>query len=236
MKYVLGRTTFGWHKEVRTEFQNAIEAASKAKEKDAGAFALARLQDRLEAYDFPVLLTADWGQDQRLLKVLAAPDTTPQREKLIIQQLGHMFSQPAVPYIQKALNDPNLDIAKAAAEALGNIGHQESIAALIATMNAENPELKIAAIRGLGQVGALHGDLSIIPPLLEALNTDDIILKTEVVWALGKLPDGRAKEPIRAIQKSLQDVRTSDRSSKEGKLWDAVSYSLKQIDRADQIN
>ncbi|MEE8607378.1 MAG: HEAT repeat domain-containing protein, partial [Nitrospiraceae bacterium] len=72
--------------------------------------------------------------------------------------------------------------------------------------------------------------------LLEALNTDDITLKTEVVWALGQLPDERAHEPLLALQRSLRHLRTSDRDSKEGKLWDAVSYSLKQIDRYDQVN
>jgi hypothetical protein len=237
LTYFLSHRNLGWRKEVRTDFVDAVNAAAKAKADDPGAYALAKLMQRLEEYDFPILLTADWGQDERLLKILERPDTSQDRRVRIITRLGQMFSSNAVPRLQVALKDPNVEVAKAAAIALGNIGHKESIEALVETLKtSENSELQAAAVKGLGQVGALHGDVSVIPPLLEALNTDNITLKTEVVWALGKIPDKRANEPLLAIQRSLQNVRTSDRHSKEAKLWDAVSYSLKQIDRYDQVN
>lgn len=236
LTYLLDGKKMGWRKEVRTDFLDAVQAAAEAKAGDPGAYALAKLKDRLEQYDFPVLVTAEWAQEKRLLKILDDPATSQTRKVTIISVLGDIFATEAVPHLLTALKDPDLAIAKAAIVALGNIGHKESIVALIDVLKAAKPELQAAAAKGLGLAGALHGDYSIIPPLLEALNTDDITLKTEVVWALGKIPDRRALEPLLSLRRSLHNVRTSDRSSKEGKLWDAISYSLKQIDTYDQVN
>jgi len=235
LTYLLDGKSTQWKKEVRTKFTDAIAAAAQAKSTDPGLYALDQLRQRLKEYDFPVFLTADWGQDGRLLKVLAEGKPSPARKIRIIQSLGEMFSAQAVPTLQAALKDPDPDIPKAAAIALGNIGHKESIASLIDMLKSGPPEQKVAAAKALGKVGALHGDISIIPPLLETLNTDDLILKTEVVWALGQLPDRRAYEPLVAIQRSLRNVRTG-RGTQEGKLWEAVNYSIKQLDGFDQIN
>jgi hypothetical protein len=237
LTYLLNGTSTQWKKEVRTEFSDAIKAAAEAKAADPGTFALQALREKLEAYDFPVLVTADWGQEDRLIHLLQDDTTAPARKARVIRVLGEMFSAKAVPYLQAALKDPDADIPKAAALALGNIGHQESIAALVEMLRAGVPDRKVAAAKALGKVGALHGDASIIPPLLETLKTtDDLVLKTEVVWALGQLPDRRAYEPLAELQRSLRNVRTSDRTSQDGKLWDAVLYALKQLDGFDQIN
>jgi hypothetical protein len=235
LTYLLDGKSTQWKKEVRTDFADAIAAAAQANAADPGLYALDRLKQRLEEYDFPILLAADWGQDDRLLKLLG-DSPPPARKVKIIQSLGEVFAAGAVPQLQEALKDPNLDVAKAAAIALGNIGHRDSIAALITMLQTGTTEHRKFAAKALGKVGALHGDVSIIPPLIEALNTNDIALKTEVVWALGQLPDRRAYEPLVALQRSLRNVRTSDRTSPEGKLWDAVNYSIKQLDGFDQIN
>lgn len=236
LTYFLNGKSTQWKKEIRTGFSDAITAAEQAKASDPGKFALDHLRQRLEEYDFPILVTADWGQESRLLKVLSDEKTDPARKVRIIRSLGEMFSAEAVPQLQAALKDPNPDISKAAAIALGNIGHRESIVSLVDMLQHNPPEQQVIAAKALGKVGALHGDTSIIPPLLDALSTDDIALKTEVVWALGQLPDRRAYEPLVALQRSLRSARTSDRNSPEGKLWEAVNYSLKQLDGFDQIN
>jgi hypothetical protein len=236
LTYFLNGKSTQWKKEVRTEFVDAIQAAAQAKAEDPGAYALDQLQLRLEEYDFPVRLTADWNQDDRLLTVLADPKAPPIRKARVISLLGEMFSEKAVPQLVSSLKDPESSVAAAAALALGNIGHQQSVSALVEMLKTGSSEMRIAAAKALGKLGALHGDASVIPPLLDALNTDDLAFKTEVVWALGQLPDRRAYEPLLALQRSLRNVRTSDRSSQEGKLWDAVSYGLKQLDGFDQIN
>ncbi|HZS10947.1 MAG TPA: HEAT repeat domain-containing protein, partial [Nitrospirales bacterium] len=87
-----------------------------------------------------------------------------------------------------------------------------------------------AAAKGLGQLGALHGDFTIIPPLLESLNSSDLAVKTEAAWALGKLPDRRAYDPLHEISKTLTNVRGPDADPGKLKLKEAVYWSMKQID------
>ncbi len=236
LTYLLDGKSTQWRKEVRTEFPDAIKAAADAKAPDPGAYALEKLRARLEDYDFPVLLAEDWGQDERLLKLLREPKTPAPSKVRIIHSLGEMFSANAAADLQAALKDQDSEVPKAAAIALGNIGRQDSIEALVEMLKTGRTDHKVAAAKALGKVGALHGNVAIIPPLLEALQTEDLVLKTEVVWALGQLPDRRAYEPLAALQRSMRNMRTSDRHSQEGKLWDAVSYSLKQLDGFDQIN
>ena len=71
--------------------------------------------------------------------------------------------------------------------------------------------------------------------MLEALHTDDLTVKTEVVWALGKLPDKQAYEPLRTLQQSLYTRSATDPDPKVKKLKEAVNYSLKQIDTWEYI-
>ena len=234
LTYQINGKKMGWKKEVRTDFADATTAAAEAKAGDAGAYAMTRLKERLEDYDFPALLTSEWGQDGRLLKALDQPGTTKARKVKIISLLGDIFSTEGTPRLLEALKDPDLDVAKAAAIALGNIGQKDSIPALIDAMKSGRPELRPAAAKGLGLAAALHADFSIIPPLLETLKTtDDILLKTEIAWALGKLPDNRSYEPLFALYKSLQ--KTHDQDPKIAKLKEAVNYSLKQIDTWEYI-
>lgn len=237
--YLLDGKKMGWHKEVRTEFQDARQAAADAHVENSGAFAMAQLNKRLEDYHFPILLAAEWGQVDRLLTRLDEPTVGPALKAKIISQLGEMFATEAVPRLLQALHDSDATIAKAAAQALGNIGQKDSISALVGVLRTGTPELQAAAARGLGQVGALHGDFSIIPPLLDALKSDDLRVKTEAAWALGKLPDKRTYEPIYALYRTLQTSGV-DGQGRDGeqvqKLKEALNWSLKQVDTFDQFN
>jgi hypothetical protein len=239
LTYLLHGKKMGWHKEVRTDFHDTRQAAADAHMDNSGTYALTTLQQRLEDYPFPILLAAEWGQEGRLLKRLDEPTVSPALKAKIIAQLGDMFSTVAVPRLLVALKDPDVTIATAAAQALGTIGQKESIAALIDVLKTGSPELQAAAAKGLGQVGALHGDFSIIPPLLDALKTDNLAVKTEVVWALGKLPDKRAYEPVYALYRTLQTAESNGQGpdgEQMYKLKEALNYSLKQIDTFDQFN
>ena len=42
---------------------------------DPTAFAMANCQARLEGYDFPALITAEWGQEARLFRLYDDPKT-----------------------------------------------------------------------------------------------------------------------------------------------------------------
>lgn len=230
LRYLLDGKPMAWAKEVRTDFEDALKAANEAGERDPGAFAIARLQQQLEKYEFPVFITTEWGQEERLLKMLQKPDLTSSRKIALIQALGDLFAGSAVPHLKPLLKDPDVEVAKTAIIALGNIGHRESIAMLVDVLQTGSPELQIQACSGLGKVGALHGDATVIPPLIHAMETGDIKLQTAAVWALGQLPDRRAFEPLLKLQASMGDKRVADRESPEGKLYDALHYTLKQID------
>jgi hypothetical protein len=230
LSYVLDGKKMGWRKEVRTDFADAQQAADAAKAGDPAAYAMSKLRERLEDYDFPALITAEWGQDERLFKLYDDPATPSARKVKLIGLFGHLFSTKAVPRLLAGLKGDDEEIAKASALALGNIGQKDTIPILIQTMKNGRPELRPSAAKALGVLGALHGDFTIVDPLLETLKTDDVVLKTEVVWALGKLPDRRAYDPLLALQKSLYHVRENDADPKLVKLKEAVNWSIKQID------
>jgi hypothetical protein len=230
LSYVLDGKKMGWRKEVRTDFADAQQAADAAKAGDPAAYAMSKLRERLEDYDFPALITAEWGQDERLFKLYDDSATPSARRVKLIGLFGHLFSTKAVPRLLAGLKGDDVEIAKASALALGNIGQKDTIPILIQTMKNGRPELRPSAAKALGVLGALHGDFTIVDPLLETLKTDDVVLKTEVVWALGKLPDRRAYDPLLALQKSLYHVRENDADPKLVKLKEAVNWSIKQID------
>ena len=235
MSYVLGSLKIKWQKEVRTSFEDAVDAAKKANVADPGDFAMEQLKELLGRYDFPVLLAAEWGHADRLLKVLDTQGASQLRKLKVISLLGDLMSDEALPMLKEALKDK--DLAKQAAVALGNIG-RDGIPLLINILKTSNQiELQAAAAKGLGQVGGLHGDPTIVPPLLEKLQdpqTDWAVL-TEVAWALGKMPDKRSIEPLYALDRKLQAMRDPDNMALK-KLKEAVFWSIKQCDTWDQYS
>ncbi len=233
--YFLNGKKMAWRKEVRTEFDDPQAAALLAKAADPMAYTMSKLKARLEEYDFPALITAEWGQEERLFRLYDDPKTPVARKVKLIALFGDLFSVQAVPRLLSGLNGTDRSIAKASALALGNIGQKDTIPVLIKTMQSGAPELRPAAAKALGIVGALHGDFTIVDPLLETLATDDVALKTEVAWALGKLPDRRAYEPLFNLQKSLYHVHQSDADPNLVKLKEAVNWSIKQIDTWEYV-
>lgn len=236
LNYFLGGTKVKWQKEVRTDFEDAVSAAQTANAADPGAYTMEKLKERLNEYDFPLLLAAEWGQVDRLLKILDEKGTNEIRKLKIISLLGEMLADKALPRLREALKDKEL--AKQAAVSLGNIG-KEAIPILIDMLkNSKDPELQAAAAKGLGQVGGLHGDPRIIPPLLEMLDAPgiDIRVQTEIAWALGKLPDKRSVEPLFALDRKLQKIRNDPPDPLIKKLKEAVFWSIKQVYTEDQYS
>ena len=235
LTYVLSGMKIKWQKEVRTDFEDASAAAQAAQAGDPGAFAMARLQDALEKYDFPVLLAAEWGHPERLIKLLDSPDTSVPRKIRIMSLLGDMQADEAMPSLKQALQDR--DLAKQALVAMGNLG-RDGIPLLVEMMNT-SPQIEIqaAAAKGLGQLGGLHGDASVVLPLLAKLQdpkTDWTVL-TEVAWALGKIPDKRSIQPLYDVDKKLQAIRDPDNLTLK-KLKEAVFWAIKQCDTWDQYS
>lgn len=235
MTYFLGDIKVKWQKEVRTEFEDAGQAAQAANAGDPGTYALGKLRDVLETYEFPLLLAAEWGQPERLLRLLDRSDTPQARRLKIISLLGEMQADEALPRLREVLKDR--DLAKQAIGAMGNLG-KEGIPLLVDTMNTSPQlELQAAAAKGLGQLGGTHGDASVVPPLLAKLKdpkTDWSVL-TEVAWSLGKIPDKRSIQPLYDLDKKLQAMRDPENVQLK-KLKEAVYWAIKQCDTWDQFS
>lgn len=235
LTYLLGGMKIKWQKEVRTDFDDARAAAQAAQAPEPEAFAMGKLKEVLEKYDFPLLLTAEWGQPDRLLKLLDSADTNQARKIKIISLLGEMQADEALPKLKEALKDR--DLAKQALVAMGNLG-KDGIPLLVDIMNsAPQVEIQAAAAKGLGQIGGIHGDASVVLPLLGKLKdpkTDWAVL-TEVAWALGKIPDKRSIQPLYDIDKKLQAIRDPENIGLK-KLKEAVFWAIKQCDTWDQYS
>ncbi len=235
LNYTLGSMKIKWQKEVRTDFEDAITAAQKAGAGDPGSYAMAKLKERLATYDFPVIVTADWGQADRLLKVLDNSKSDQMRRLKIISLLGEMQADAALPRLKEALKDK--DLARQAAESIGGIGRDGIPLLVDIVKNSQDNDLRISAVKGLGQVGGLQGDTTAVPPLLEILNdpNTDWTLLTEIAWALGKMPDKRSIEPLYALDRKLQAMRDPE-NMKLKKLKEAVFWAIKQCDTWDQYS
>jgi hypothetical protein len=235
LTYVLGGMKIKWQKEVRTDFEDAVQAAQAANAGEAGAYAMAKLKESLEKYEFPLLLAAEWGHPERLLKLLDQPDTNQMWKFKIISLLGEMQADEALPKLKQVLQDR--DLAKQALVAMGNLG-KDGIPLLVEIMNtAPQVELQAAAAKGLGQLGGTHGDASVVPPLLKKLQepkTDWAVL-TEVAWSLGKIPDKRSIQPLYDLDKKLQAIRDPENQALK-KLKEAVFWAIKQCDTWDQFS
>jgi HEAT repeats len=235
LTYLLGEMKIKWQREVRTDFEDAVAAAQSAQVKEPGTYAMGKLKEGLEKYEFPLLLTAEWGQPDRLLKLLDSTETSQARKVKIISLLGDMQADEALPRLKQALQDR--DLAKQALAAMGNLG-REGIPLLSEIMTtSQDLEVQAAAAKGLGQLGGLHGDASVVPPLLAKLKdskTDWSVL-TEVAWALGKIPDKRSIQPLYDLDRKLQAMRDPENMPLK-KLKEAVFWSIKQCDTWDQYS
>jgi hypothetical protein len=235
LTYLLGEMKVKWQREVRTDFEDAVAAAQSAQVKEPGTYAMGKLKEGLEKYEFPLLLTAEWGQPDRLLKLLDSTETSQARKVKIISLLGDMQADEALPRLKQALQDR--DLAKQALAAMGNLG-REGIPLLSEIMTtSQDLEVQAAAAKGLGQLGGLHGDASVVPPLLAKLKdsrTDWSVL-TEVAWALGKIPDKRSIQPLYDLDRKLQAMRDPENMPLK-KLKEAVFWSIKQCDTWDQYS
>jgi hypothetical protein len=236
LTYNLGAMKVKWQKEVRTDFEDASQAAQSAQGSEPGMYAMKALHDALEKYPFPLLLTAEWGQPDRLLKFMDSPQVTQLQKLKIISLLGEMEADEALPRLKEALKDK--DLAGQAAVALGNMG-REGIPLLVDILkHSKQPELQAAAAKGLGDLGNVHSDSTVVPPLLDMLDSPDIdiTVQTEIAWALGRVPDRRSVEPLFALDRKLQKIRKDPPDPQIKKLKEAVFWSIKQVYTEDQYS
>ena len=219
-----------WRHEIRGEAAKGTAPGIPPEKAQAGAQAIAQLTARLVDDPFPFLLAGAWGQSARLLKTLDDPATTQVQKTTIITLLGNTFAVEAIPSLSRALKEKDLALAQSAAVALGAIGHEDCIPVLLEQLKQDKPELRLAAIKGLGRLAPLHPNSEIVPALLAQLPREPIPGQIELVHALGKTTDRRILEPLRALNRSVQEKTRSDSSPELKELKRTLGQSLDQFD------
>ena len=240
--YSLNGRDLGWYKEVRTYFEASIEAAKAAQQEDSGVYALTQLELRVKEYDFPVLITAEWGQVDRLLSLLESQEIDKLRKVKILSVLDELNAEEALPRLTKIMEDQ--DLQQEAITALASTG-PESIPLLIDIFQTSQQDaIRAAAAKALGTVAAATGDPRTIPPLIDYLQSavanmetsEDINFPvlTEVVWAMGKLRDENSIAPMAELQKKIWLIY--DTSAEMASLREAANWSYKQLDLDGHIS
>lgn len=111
--------------------------------------------------DFPVLLSAEWGQVPQLLDLIENTLITLQRRKKIISLLGEIQAKPAIPYLINLLT--NLALQLVSTQALGNFGTpmQQPLIAILKTHPDIN--MQAATAQSLGVVER-QAEIQALPP------------------------------------------------------------------------
>jgi hypothetical protein len=239
LTYFLQQRDMQWKKEVRTTFPDARQAAQKAQVDDAGKFAMDALNQRLAEYDLPVLLSAEWGQIDRLLQLLDNSNTLKLRKVKILSVLRDLHAEEALPQLTQLLE--TTDLQKETINALSGAG-ADSIPLLIDLFQTSTQSsIRAEGAKALGNIAARTGDPRTIPPLVQYVSSTlpqlktsediDFPLLTEVVWAIGKLRWAPALKPIAELQEKVWLIH--DNSKEMADLREATSWTFKAIDLQD---
>jgi hypothetical protein len=240
--YMLEGRDLGWKKEARTDFPDAVSAAKAANAPQSGSYAMAQLAQRLQHFDFPVMLAAEWGQIDRLLQLLEAPTTPKLRKVKILSALSELHAEEALPKLTQLLE--STDLQQETINALAGAGI-DSIPLLIDFFQTSTQSpIRAEAAKTLGTIAAKTGDPRTIPPLVQYVSrilpqiktSDDIDfpLLTEVVWAIGKSRWEGSFKPIGELQKKVWLI--FDNSKKMADLREATSWTYKQLDLDGHIS
>ncbi|MDH5429540.1 MAG: HEAT repeat domain-containing protein [Nitrospirota bacterium] len=239
--YLLGGRDLGWQKEARTDFADAVSAAKAANAPKSGPYALTQLAQRLQTFDFPAMLAAEWGHDTRLFTLLKDPKTTTARKLKILSLLPEMQSHETLPQLKEFIQDKEL--AKPAIIALASSG-SEAIPLLTEVFKThQDSTVRAAAAKGLGEIGSHTGDPTITPPILDYLvqslqhmktSADiDFPVLSEVVWSLGKLRNENSIPPLRELEKKVWLIYDTSKEMEE--LREATNWTIKMVDMDGQI-
>jgi len=206
------------------------------------SFALEQLTTQVSNYDFPVMITAEWGQSERLLKLLDSPDTAKVRKLKILSALKTLEVHGALPQLTEIMKQK--DLAQEAIVALRGVG-VDSIPTLIDLFqNSQQPDIQAAAAKALGDIAGASGNPDTLPPLvaylkasLQNMKTSEDInypVLTQVVWALGKLRDDNSMEPMEELNQKVWLIY--DKSQAMTQLREATNWTWKQLDLDGHIS
>lgn len=236
LTYYLNHRDLDWKKEIRTSFPDAAQAAQQANINNPGQYAMTHLNQRLTEYEFPLLLSAEWGQVDRLLQQLDDHKTPKLRKAKILSLLSDVNAEQALPKLTQLLE--STDLQEETINALSGAG-ADSIPLLIDFFETSKQSgIRAEAAKALGNVAAKTGDPRTIPPLVRYVSTIlpelkssediDFPLLTEVVWAIGKSRWEGSLKPIGQLQEKVWLI--FDNSKEMADLREAASWTYKQLD------
>lgn len=109
--------------------------------------------------------------------------------------LGNLKYTDAVYDLIELLNDPHINVAIAAGEALGKIGNPEAVPYLIRALHHPDTWMKCIASEALGKIG----DSRAVEPFIEMSAYEDPIVLYTVIKAMGNLHDERVLPYILSV-------------------------------------
>ena len=125
-----------------------------------------------------------------------------------VRDVGAMGEDAAVafPCIVAMLEDPDVHVRAAAAEALGKIGVQDAVEPLIEVMEDRGEEWSVRArtARSLGKLG----DPQSIDALIASLNDMTVPVREMSVIALGEIGDPSARAALENVARLDSDLET----------------------------
>ena len=133
--------------------------------------------------------------------------------------------------LQQTMADPGL--APEATKAMGFMGKASAPFLLSLLKTSDSVEIKASAAEALGEIGSHSGDISILPTLLAMMDAPqiDLQIQTEIVKAIGKIPDYQSIEPLKKLGLKAWTSQSPDPLMQE--LREAIDWSLWQIDATD---
>jgi HEAT repeat protein len=96
--------------------------------------------------------------------------------------------------LRDALEDPESDVRRAAAETLDRLEHRQDADALLRSFESDDPNLRVRAAYGLGRCR----DRAAWPALRRALADGTVAVRAAAVRALSENPNPRFLEPLLA--------------------------------------
>lgn len=101
----------------------------------------------------------------------------------IIQALGEIGHESAIPHLASFLADSNPNIRIITSESLGKIGTEKAVSYLITSLTDEEAKVRATAATALGEIGLEDA----IPYLVNVCSDEDDSVRLSAVDALGKI-------------------------------------------------
>lgn len=215
-----------WSWEVRTPFEDSRQAAKASGAKNSGLYALQALQNELAKNEFPLYLTAEWGQTERLIHLFQEETDHLDRRRLILQLLGPLTSPTALSTLEEATKNPDLTVTALAA--LGDQG-EVAIPSLVNLLNSsENSDHRLATLKALGEIATHSTPTVLYDVFIKQLDSPNPRMQTIAVRGLGSLGDLRAIASIENLNTKAWS-NPSTHADMEA-LRETLNWALYQLD------